>query len=136
MASFVTAKTYLEDCERLNVSGSRNMRTSAQIDKRTASVDSAQSTVRNSLVDEIPLVLAVVEHFEELILGHFQTLKGLLLLDNGVGQSFQGLLVLLLNDLAKTVTVSDLQTSPIVQTKISLTSPCWPYRSRIQGGRW
>lgn len=58
------------------------MRTSAQIDKRTASVDSAQSTVRNSLVDEILLVLAVVEHLEELILGHFQTLKRLLLLDN------------------------------------------------------
>lgn len=95
------AKTYLEDGEGFNVSGGRNMRTSAQIDERTASVDGAQSAVRNSLVDEILLVLAVVEHLKELILGHFQTLKGLLLLDNGVGQRFQGLLVVLLNDLAK-----------------------------------
>lgn len=101
ITSSVTVKTYLEDGERLDISGSRNVRTSAQIDKRTASVDSAQSTVRNSLVDEMLLVLAVVEHLEELILGHFQTLKGLLLLDNGVGQTFQSLLVLLLNDLTK-----------------------------------
>jgi hypothetical protein len=94
-------KSYLEDGKRLNVSGGRNMRTSAQIDKRTTSVDGAQSTVRNSLVDEVLLVLAVVEHLEELFLGHFQTLKGLLLLDNGVGQRLQSLLVLLLNNLAK-----------------------------------
>lgn len=101
ITSSVTVKTYLEDGERLDISGSRNVRTSAQIDKRTASVDSAQGTVRNSLVDEMLLVLAVVEHLEELILGHFQTLKGLLLLDDGIGQRLQSLLVLLLNDLAE-----------------------------------
>jgi hypothetical protein len=78
-----------------------DVRASAKIDERTASVDSAHSAVGNTLVDEVLLVLAVVEHFKELFLGHFKTLKGLLLLDDGVGQSLQRLLVLLLNDLSK-----------------------------------
>jgi len=59
------------------------VRTSAKIDKGSASVDSALGTVGHSLVDEILLVLAVLEHLEELILGHLKTLERLLLLDDG-----------------------------------------------------
>lgn len=77
------------------------MRTSAKIDQRTTSVDCARGAVGNTLVDKVLLVFAVVEHLKELVLGHFQTLKRLLLLDDGVGQRFQRLLVFLLNDLAR-----------------------------------
>lgn len=77
------------------------MRTSAKIDERTASVDCTCGAVRNTLVDKVLLVFAVVEHLKELVLGHFQTLKGLLLLDDGGSQRLQGLLVFLLNDLAR-----------------------------------
>jgi hypothetical protein len=90
--------SYLEDGERLDVSGVRDVRTSAKIDERAASVDGAGGAVRDALVDEVLLVFAVFEHLEELFLGHLQTLKGLLLLDDGAGQRLQRLLVLLLNN--------------------------------------
>lgn len=77
------------------------MRTSAKIDERTASIDCTCGAVGNTLVDEVLLVFAVVEHLKELIFGHFQTLKGLLLLDDRGSQRLQGLLVFLLNDLAR-----------------------------------
>lgn len=75
------------------------MGTTAQIDKRTAAVDSAEGSVGHALVDKVLLVLAVVEHFHELGLGHFQTLKGLLLLDDGAGQGLESLLVVLVDRL-------------------------------------
>lgn len=77
------------------------MRTSAKIDERTASVDCTCGAVGNTLVDKVLLVFAVVEHFKELVLCHFQTLKRLLLLDDGGGERLQRLLVFLLNDLAR-----------------------------------
>lgn len=95
------AKAHLEDGKRLNVSGMGDVRASAKIDERTASVDSTRGAVGDTLVDEVLLVFAVVEHLKELVLGHFQTLKGLLLLDDGVGQRLQCLLVLIQNDLAR-----------------------------------
>ncbi len=78
------------------------MGTAAQIDQRTAAVDSAEGSVGHALVDKVLLVLAVVEHFHELGLGHFQALKRLLFLDDGVGDGLEGLLVILANGLPAT----------------------------------
>ena len=70
------------------------MGSSAEIDQGTATVDGAFGAVGHALVDEVLLVLAVLEHFLELVLGHFQALKWLFLLDDGIGQRLQSLLVL------------------------------------------
>lgn len=88
-----------DDSEGLDVSGVRDVGSSAQIDEGTASIDSALGAIGHSLVDEVLLVLAVLEHLKEFILGHLQTLEGLLLLDDGARQLLESLLVLLSNNL-------------------------------------
>ena len=75
------------------------MRSTAQIDERTASVDGRLGALGHTLVDKIFLVLAVLEHLEQLCLGHFKTDKGLLLLDDGIRNGFESLFVLLSNGL-------------------------------------
>lgn len=59
------------------------MRTTAQIDQRTAAVNRAESAVGYTLVDEVLLVFAVLEHLKKFIFGHLETLERLLLLDDG-----------------------------------------------------
>jgi hypothetical protein len=105
-----------------------DVRTSAQIDKRTASVDGRLGAIRDSLVNEVFLVLAVLEHLKELVLGHLETLKGLLGLYDAVGEGVEGLLVLVGNSLASGVLALGLETGRILHTH-----PCWPYRSRNLG---
>jgi hypothetical protein len=99
--------TYPEDGKGLDVAGGRNVRSSAQINQGSTAVDSALGAIGDSLVDEILLVLAVLEHLEELILGHLETLKGLLLLDDAVGELLQSLLVLVGNHLPVILLVCD-----------------------------
>lgn len=91
---------YLENRESLDIAGVGDMGPSAKINQRTASIYRAKSTIWNPLVDEVFLVFAVVEHLQKLILGHLQTLEGLLLLDDGVGERLQSLLVLFSDHLA------------------------------------
>jgi hypothetical protein len=79
------------------------MRTSAQIDEGTTSVNGALGAIGDSLLNEVLLVLAVVEHLKKLLLGHLETLERLLLLDNAVGQLFESLLVLFSNRLSEKV---------------------------------
>jgi hypothetical protein len=95
----ISLVTYPENGKGLDVTGGRDVRSSAQIDKGTASVDSTLGAIRDSLLNEILLVLAVLEHLKELILGHLQTLERLLLLDNAVGELLESLLVLFSNNL-------------------------------------
>lgn len=84
-----------------------DVRASAQIDEGAASVNSALGSFGDSLVDEILLVLAVLEHLKELILGHLKTLKWLLGLDDVAGEGLQGLFVLVGNGLAWGLLVLD-----------------------------
>jgi hypothetical protein len=91
---------YLEHGKGLDVAGGRDVGSSAQIDEGTTSVDSTLGAIGNSLLNEVLLVLAVLEHFKKLLLGHFQTLERLFLLHNSVRQLLQSLLVLLSNNLA------------------------------------
>ena len=83
------------------------MRSTAQINQGSTAVDSALCAIGDSLVDEILLVLAVLEHLEELILGHLEALKRLLLLDDAVGELLQSLLVLVGNHLPVVLLVCD-----------------------------
>lgn len=83
----------------LDVSGIGYVRSTTQIDEWTTSVDGRLGALGHTLVDEVFLVLAVLEHLEQFRLGHFETDKGLLLLDDGIGNRFEGFLVLLSNDL-------------------------------------
>lgn len=76
---------YLEDGKGLDVTSGGDVRTSAQINEGTTSVDSTLGAIRYSLLDEVLLVLAVLKHLKKLLLGHLETLKGLLLLDDAVG---------------------------------------------------
>ncbi|KAI6760208.1 hypothetical protein HG531_013409 [Fusarium graminearum] len=75
---------YLEDGKGLDVTSGGDVRTSAQIDEGTTSVDSTLGAIRYSLLDEVLLVLAVLKHLKKLLLGHLETLKGLLLLDDAI----------------------------------------------------
>lgn len=95
----ISLVTYSEDGKGLDVTGGRDVRSSAQIDKGAASVNSTLGAIRDSLLNEILLVLAVLEHLEELILGHLQTLERLLLLDNAIRELLKSLLVLVSNNL-------------------------------------
>lgn len=95
----ISLVTYPENGKGLDVTGGGDVRSSAQIDKGAASVDSALGAIRDSLLNKILLVFAVLEHLEELILGHLQTLERLLLLDNAVGELLESLLVLVSNNL-------------------------------------
>lgn len=88
-----------DDGESLDISSVRDVRSSAQIDEGAASIDGTLGAIGHSLVDEVFLVLAVLEHLEEFVLGHLQTLKRLLLLDDRARQLLQSLLVLLSNSL-------------------------------------
>jgi hypothetical protein len=92
--------TYFENGKRLDVSGVRDVRTTAQIDQRTAAIHGAEGAVRNTLVDKVLFILAVVEHFHEFFLGHFETFKRLLLLDDGAGKGLESLRVLLSHGLS------------------------------------
>lgn len=85
--------SYSENGKGLDVAGVGHVGTTAQIDQGTAAVDSALGVVGHALLDKVLLVLAILEHFEELILGHLQTLKRLLLLDDGGRQRLERLLV-------------------------------------------
>ena len=77
------ATAYLENGESLDVTSGGNVRTTAQIDQRAAAVNRAESTVGYTLVNEVLLVFAVLEHLKKFILGHLETLERLLLLDDG-----------------------------------------------------
>lgn len=79
----------------------RNVRTSAEIDEGTATVNGTLGAIGNSLVDKVLLVLAVLEHLEELLLGHLETLKRLLLLDNLVRELLETFLVIISDRLPK-----------------------------------
>lgn len=100
--------SYLENGECLDVSGVRDVGTTAEIDQRTASIYCTLGSVGNALVDEVKLVFAVLEHLNKLLLGHLETLKWLLLLDDGAGNVLQCLLILFGNDLAAKSVSTDL----------------------------
>jgi len=100
--------THSEDGEGLDVASGGDVRSSAQIDEGTASVDGALGAIRHSLVNEILLVLAVLEHLEELLLGHLKTLKGLLLLDDIGREGVKRLLVLVGDSLTVALFISTL----------------------------
>lgn len=119
---------YLQNRKGLDVTGGRNVGSSAQIDKGTTSVDSTLGAIGDSLLDEILLVFAVVEHLKKFLLGHFETLERLLLLDDAVGKLLESLLVLFSDRLA----VDLLAYKQRPGTNTQRTLPCWPYRSRIQ----
>ena len=76
--------TYLEYGKGLDVAGGRDVGSSAQINEGTTSVNSALGAIGNSLLNEVLLVLAVLEHLKKLLLGHLETLERLLLLHNSV----------------------------------------------------
>jgi hypothetical protein len=92
---------YPENGKGLDVASGGDVRSSAQIDQGTASVHSTLGAIGNTLLNEILLVLAVLEHLKELVLGHFQTLERLLLFDNVVGELLEGLLILISDDLPR-----------------------------------
>lgn len=91
--------TYPENGKGLDVASGGDVRSSAQIDQGTTSVHSTLGAIGNTLLNEILLVLAVLEHLKELVLGHFQTLERLLLFDNVVGELLQCLLIIIGDDL-------------------------------------
>lgn len=59
------------------------MRTSAKINQGTASVHSALFA-RDELFDVVQLVFAVRKHLAEILLGDFQTIKALLVLEDSL----------------------------------------------------
>lgn len=144
----VLAKAYSKDGECLNVSGIRHVRSTAQIDEGTTSVDGRLGALGHALVDEILLVLAVLEHLKQFVLGHLETNKRLLLFNDGVGDGLEGLLVLLSNGLTIETelisgkrTVRDLfgQFDLRLTTKKRVgvrTRPCSPCRSKSPGDPW
>jgi UDP:flavonoid glycosyltransferase YjiC (YdhE family) len=100
--------SYLENGECLDVSGVRDVGTTAEIDQGTASIYCTLGSVGNTLVDEVKLVFAVLEHLNKLFLGHLETLKWLFLLDDGARNVLQRLLILFGNDLAAKSVSTDL----------------------------
>lgn len=107
------------------------MGSSAQIDKGPASIHRALGALGHTLADKVFLVLAVLEHFQEFIFGHLEPLKGLLLLDDGVGQSLQSRLVLVGNHSTACLLVHTRNATPFGRRE-GHTLPYWPCRSRNQ----
>jgi len=78
------------DHECLDFSGVGDMRADAEINHGATAVDSRGGAVGDLGFDEVLLVLVVVEHFEELLLGHDETLELLLVLDGTLGKLLEG----------------------------------------------
>lgn len=72
---------YLHDLESLNLASVLDVRASAEINKGTATVDSA-AFAGNELVNIVQLVFAVCEHLLEVLLGDLQTVEALLLFED------------------------------------------------------
>lgn len=75
------------------------MRAPAEIDKRTASVNSALLS-SHKLVNIVQLVLAVRKHLLEVLLGNLQSVETLLLLENLRCPVVKDLPICLFNDAA------------------------------------
>ncbi len=75
------------------------MRAPAEIDKRTASVNSALLS-SHKLVNIVQLVLAVRKHLLEVLLGNLQSVETLLLLENLRCSVVKDLPICLFNDTA------------------------------------
>jgi len=93
------SNSYLHDVESLDSTSVRNVRTSAQIDQGTATVDGGAGAIGNLVLDNVLLVLVVAEHLEQILLLQGETLESLLLLDGLLGDLLQGLPVRLQNRL-------------------------------------
>jgi hypothetical protein len=78
------------------------VRSTAQINQRTAPVNRRLGAIRHALANKVLLILAVLEHFEEFVLGHLEAHKGLLFLDDRVGNGLERLLILFDNSMTKT----------------------------------
>ena len=62
------AMAYLHDRESLDSPGMGNVRTRTQVDERATTIYGRTSAVGNLLVDEMKLILAILEHFQQNIL--------------------------------------------------------------------
>lgn len=81
------------------------MRAPAEIDKRTASVNSALLS-SHKLVNIVQLVLAVRKHLLEVLLGNLQSVETLLLLENFRCPVVKDLPICLFNDAAAKENIS------------------------------
>ena len=75
-----TSDAYLHDLEGLDLASVLNMRASAEIDKGTVTIDGA-AFAGDELINVVQLVFAVCEHLFEVLLGNFQSVEALLLLE-------------------------------------------------------
>jgi len=82
----------LGDLQGLHLAGVTNMRSAAEIDQRTALVDSG-AVGGHLLVENAHLELIVFEHLQQVGLLHLQTFEVLLLLDNLLNQTLHGAVV-------------------------------------------
>jgi hypothetical protein len=72
-----------------------DVRTLTQIDQRTTAIDSGGSTIGDLVVDDMDLVRVMLEHFQEVCLGHFKSHKRLLFLVDHADELFKtGVIVL------------------------------------------
>lgn len=83
------ADTYLENGKSLDLARVNNVGTETEIDQRSATVHGSRSAVRHLGLDEFLLERVVVEHVQEILLGHDEALKGLLLLDDRVHDTLE-----------------------------------------------
>lgn len=75
----------------------RNVGAIAQVNKGPTSVNSGGGVVENLAPDEVLFVLVVLEHFEEVFLGHYKALKGLLLADSPGSKGLKGVVIAVQN---------------------------------------
>lgn len=63
------ALSHLGDGQGLNTASMRNMRTKTQVNQRATSVDSRRGSIRDLVLDIVLLILVVLEHLEQHLLG-------------------------------------------------------------------
>lgn len=79
--SGVAGGTNLHNLHGLDLPGVLDVRTSAQINERTAAVDRTVLSL-DQVVDVVQLILAVVEHLLQILFRNLQTIEGLLLFED------------------------------------------------------
>lgn len=87
----------LHDLEGLDLASVLDVRTTAQINQRTAPID-CSTFARHEFVDVVQLVFAIGEHLPQIALRDIETLKVLFLLENLCSPVIKGLPVGLADD--------------------------------------
>ena len=126
---------YLHDLEGLDLASVLDVRSSAKVNQGTASVHGALFA-RNELIDVVQLVFAVRKHFAEILLGNFQAIEALLVLEDPLDFLLKRRPVRLNDNAAVLTKISHSNLTNNILKQLchqQRTYPAWPYHRRNPG---